>query len=165
MREKWIFWCGLNIEQDTLKKMLGDDCVSIQGSTPEHKRIELMEKWINDDIPVMVTKVSIFGYGLNFQHCHKVAFIGLSDSFEEMYQAIRRCWRFGQTDPVDVHIIISEKEGNVLQNIKNKEAKAEMMLKRMVDCMSDLTKKEIQNTRKQTIEYKPIKKMEVPKWM
>jgi hypothetical protein len=94
-----------------------------------------------------------------------MVFVGLSDSFEAMYQAIRRCWRFGQKQPVDVHIIISEKEGNVLKNIKAKEARAEEMLTQMVFCMADLSKKEITNSGKNNIEYKPNKKMEAPPWM
>jgi len=165
MREKWLFWCGLNVEQDELKKILGDDCVSVQGSTTEDQRVKLLNKWMYEDIPCLITKASIFGFGLNFQHCNNMAFVGLSDSFEAYYQAVRRCYRFGQKKEVNVHIIISEKEGNVLLNIQNKERKAKIMLQRMVDCMSDLTKSEINNTAKNTIEYKPLKRMEIATWM
>ena len=113
----------------------------------------------------MVVKPKIAQFGLNWQHCHNMVFVGLSDSFEAMYQAIRRCWRFGQKEPVNVHIIISEKEGNVLANIQQKEAKAEKMLAQMVKCMGDFTKTEITNTKKQTIEYKPKTELELPSWM
>jgi hypothetical protein len=104
-------------------------------------------------------------FGMNWQHCNNMVFTGLSDSFEAFYQAVRRCWRFGQKKPVNVHIIISEKEGNVLENIKAKEARAEQMQKKMIECMADISRKEINNTTKQTIQYKPKKKMEVPGWM
>ncbi len=160
----WLYWCDLNYESDTLNKTV-ENITEITGSQKNEVKEERLLGFASGKYQKIVTKPKIAQFGLNFQHCHNMVFVGLSDSFEAMYQAIRRCWRFGQTEPVDVHIIISEKEGNVLQNIKTKEAKAEKMLKRMVECMSDLTRKEIQNTSKETIEYKPIKKMEVPAWM
>lgn len=78
----------------------------------------------------MVTKPKIGQFGLNWQHCNNMVFIGLSDSFEAYYQAVRRCYRFGQKKEVNVHIVISEKEGNVLLNIQQKEQKANVMLKK-----------------------------------
>ncbi|RLB86632.1 MAG: helicase [Deltaproteobacteria bacterium] len=162
--ESWLYWCDLNNESTMLKDMV-ENIIEVTGSNKNEVKEERLLGFASGKYPKLVSKPKIASMGLNFQHCHNMVFVGLSDSFEAMYQAIRRCWRFGQTEPVDVHIIISEKEGNVLQNIKTKEAKAEKMLKRMVECMSDLTRKEIQNTSKETIEYKPIKKMEVPAWM
>jgi hypothetical protein len=162
--EPWLYWCDLNYESDTLKNSV-ENIVEITGSQTNEMKEDRLFGFASGKYQKIVTKPKIAQFGLNFQHCHNMVFVGLSDSFEAMYQAIRRCWRFGQTDPVDVHIIISEKEGNVLQNVKTKEAKAEKMLEQMVKCMSDLTKIEIQNVSKETIKYEPIIKMERPSWM
>jgi len=78
---------------------------------------------------VLISKSSICGFGMNFQNCHKIAFVGLSDSYESLHQAIRRCWRFGQTKPVDVYVITASSEGAVLKNIKRKELQAIEMAK------------------------------------
>lgn len=89
-------------------------------------------------IRVLVTKPSICGFGMNWQHCADVAFVGLSDSYEQFYQAIRRCWRFGQKHPVNIHIITAETEGAVVANIKRKERDAMDMAAKMVDHMKDI---------------------------
>jgi Na+/phosphate symporter len=104
-------------------------------------------------------------FGMNWQHCQNMVFVGLSDSFESMYQAVRRCWRFGQKKPVNVHIVISEKEGSVVENIKRKERQANVMQQKMVEYMAELSKSEINNSSKNTIEYKSNIKMEVPEWL
>ena len=111
--DKWIIWCDLNDEQDLLEKMYGDKCLSIRGSTPDDKKIEYERRWREEDTPILITKASMFGHGLNWQHCSNMIFVGLSDSYEQLYQAIRRCWRLGQTKPVNVYIITSEAEGAV----------------------------------------------------
>ena len=119
--DKWLIWCNLNAEQDALKKQFGDMCVSIDGSTPREKRIEFEQSWRNGEMSVLITKPAVFGWGMNWQHCNKMIFVSMSDSFEQYYQSTRRCWRFGQKHPVDVYIITSEKEGAVVKNIKRKE--------------------------------------------
>lgn len=104
--EQWLVWCDRNDEADALKKAI-PDAVEVRGSdTPEHK-ISAAERFRSGDIRVLVSKPSMFGYGLNFQNCHNVAFVGLSDSYEQYYQAVRRVWRFGQEKPVNVKIIVS----------------------------------------------------------
>lgn len=166
MREKWLFWCGLNSEQELLENILDSkDFVSIKGSTPVHLREDLERKWRTEDVPIMITKASVFGFGMNWQHCQNMVFVGLSDSFEAMYQAVRRCWRFGQKKPVNVHIVISEKEGSVVENIRRKERQAAMMQQKMVEHMADLSKAEINDTGKNTIKYESKQSMEVPEWL
>jgi hypothetical protein len=86
---------------------------------------------------VLVTKPSIAGFGMNWQHCANMAFVGLSDSYEQFYQAVRRCWRFGQKQPVNVYVITAETEGAVVANIKRKEADAMKMAENMVEHMKD----------------------------
>jgi len=87
---------------------------------------------------VMISKPSIFGFGLNFQNCQNMAFVGLSDSYEQFYQAVRRCWRFGQKKPVHVHMITAQTEGAVVANIKRKEKDAMEMAESMVEHMKEI---------------------------
>lgn len=160
----WIYWCDLNDESKTISKMV-DGIVEVEGSLKNDVKASRMIGFSNGDFKKLVTKVKMAQFGLNWQHCNNMVFVGLSDSFEAFYQAVRRCWRFGQKKPVNVHVIISEKEGNVLQNIKNKESKAEEMQRKMIECMADISKTEINNSSKNTIEYNPLQQMELPSWM
>ena len=89
------------------------------------------------EIRCLVTKPRIAGYGMNWQHCNNIAFVGLSDSWEEYYQAVRRCWRYGQKNPVDAHIVISENEGAVLANIQRKDRQAREMMRELTRRMVD----------------------------
>lgn len=161
MRDKWLYWCGLNDEQSALEKLFDKaDFVSIKGSTPHDQRGPLERKWRLEDVPIMISKVSVFGFGMNWQHCNNVVFVGLSDSFEAYYQAVRRCWRFGQKKPVNVYIVISEKEGSVVNNIKAKELRMDHMVKSMVRYMRDESIKEIGSISvKKSSKYNPTIKM------
>ena len=114
---------------------------------------------------MIVSKPSIYGFGMNFQNCHNMIFCGISDSYEQFYQAVRRCWRYGQDKPVNVHIIISEAEMNVLDNIKRKQADMDTMQNNMVSLMRDVTMSEIKKTTRITTDYKPNKRMEIPAWI
>lgn len=164
--DKWLFWCGLNDEQDRLAAMFGQEAVSIQGSTPDEKKVKLEQEWRLGETRVLVTKPSVFGFGLNWQHAHKMAFVGLSDSFEALYQSIRREWRFGQKHPVDVYIIISSLEGEVLKNIKRKEADAMRMQKSLVEHMALLTKRQLGKAVTRTkLEYDPTKPCTLPSFL
>src|SRR5690606_38378777 len=91
------------------------------------------------EIRVLVTKSSIAGFGLNFQHCADTGFVGLNDSFEQVFQAIRRFWRFGQTKSVNAHFIAAETEGAVVANLRRKEADADRMAAAMILHMADLS--------------------------
>ena len=81
---------------------------------------------------MIVTKPRIGGWGLNWQHCPRMIFVGLSDSYESYYQAVRRCWRFGQTQPVDVTIVASRREQTVLENVRRKERQMGEMFESMI---------------------------------
>lgn len=140
--DQWLIWCNLNNEADAIKKRI-PGAVEIRGSdSPESKR-DAMMKFTNGDIRVLVTKPSIAGFGMNWQNCHNVVFCGLSDSYEEMYQAIRRCWRFGQQCEVNVHIVTADIEGAVLQNVMRKEEAHLEMAEQMVTMMKDEMQKEL----------------------
>ena len=142
--EQWLVWCELNAENDALAKRLPDS-VQIKGSdAPEHKEASMIG-FANGDIRVLVTKPSISGYGMNWQNCHNMIFVGLSDSYEQYYQAVRRCWRFGQPNTVNVHVIESELDGCVISNLRRKEKAAEEMSMNMVQHMATVTAEEMKS--------------------
>jgi ERCC4-related helicase len=116
-------WCGLNDEADEIARTV-EGAVNVEGSWSPDAKAEAIEAFQDGAIRVLVTKTSIAGFGMNFQNCHQMAFVGLSDSWESYYQAIRRCWRFGQQHPVDVHIVVSDLERQIVDNVRSKEAEA-----------------------------------------
>lgn len=152
--ESWLVWCGLNDESKEITRLV-NDCVEVTGSdSTDHKENTLVE-FANGDHHCMISKVRIAGYGMNFQTCHNVIFLGLSDSFEDYYQAVRRCWRFGQKNKVNVHIITHEVEGAVVANIKRKELAFVAMYEGMVKNMADITKSEISQGNQYVDSYNP----------
>lgn len=160
----FLVWCDLNRESELLTKAI-PGAVEIKGSdSPEHKSRAMMD-FADGKIRVLVTKPSIAGFGMNWQHCADMAFVGLSDSFEQVYQAIRRCYRFGQKNPVNVHMIVSDMEGAVAANIRRKEAEFEAMYDAMVKHTRHITSKNIKSTTIEKTEYNATKRMIVPSWL
>ena len=155
-----IAWCNLNDESEMISKLSGSQ--EITGSmNPDIKEKKIIG-FTNQDINMITTKPKIAGFGLNWQHCNKMVFVGLSDSFESFYQAVRRCWRFGQTKPVDVHIVISDREGAVLDNIIRKQKQHDQMAIEMAGIMRDLTIAEIKGATVEKASYQPQDKMTIP---
>lgn len=140
--EPWIVWCDMNRESELLTAAI-DGAVEVRGSDLPEVKEDRMDAFKRGDARVIVTKPSIAGWGMNWQHCSKMAFVGLSDSFEQMYQAIRRSWRFGQTRPVDVHIVTASSEGPVVQNIERKSQQAEDMYLGMLSSMSSYNRETV----------------------
>ena len=136
--DQWLVWCHTNNESELLRKAI-DGAVEVKGSDSIDHKEKSIEGFIDGSVRVMVSKPSMFGFGLNLQNCKNMAFVGLDDSYEQMYQAIRRCWRFGQTQPVDVHIVSAEALGAIRANIERKESQMEQMQLSMVDHMRDAT--------------------------
>jgi hypothetical protein len=127
-----VVWCDLNSESDALTKAI-PDAVEVRGAdTPDDKEARLLA-FTNGDARVLVTKPRIGGWGLNWQHCSRMVFVGLSDSYESYYQAVRRCWRFGQIRPVEVTIIASNREQAVLENVRRKELQAQEMFRQLAE--------------------------------
>lgn len=160
--DQWVVWCGLNEESRLLTKLI-DGAEEIAGSTNFNLREKRMIGFAEKKVHRLITKPSIAGFGMNWQNCNKMAFVGLNDSWEQYYQATRRLWRFGQEKPVEVHIIIEEREGAVLKNIKRKDIQARYMVQNMVQQTKDLTKQEIQGKNKKFEE--PKKEMKIPIWI
>lgn len=140
--EPWLIWCGLNDESTALRAEI-KTAVEVRGSDKEAHRRDALVGFINGKYRDLVSKGSICGWGLNLQHCRNVAFPGLSDSYEEFYQCIRRCWRFGQKRKVHVWIWIASTETAVLRNIKRKQAEADKMAEAMVEHMKEFNQREI----------------------
>ncbi len=162
--EQWICWTNLNDESTSLAKSI-PDAVEVTGSdSPTHKEQSAL-RFIDGKIRVLVSKSAIFGFGMNFQNCHNAAFVGLSDSWESVYQATRRVWRFGQTKQVHIHFITGELEGAVVRNLERKERGAAIMAESMLGYMREINTAEIHGTVRQTDSYVPKKKVEVPKWL
>lgn len=134
---QWIVWCDLNAEGDELERAI-EGSVQVSGSNSDIEKTARMIGFTDGSIRVLITKPSIAGFGMNWQNCSQVAFVGLTHSFEKYYQAIRRCWRFGQPDPVSVHIAMSDAELPVLESINRKEEEANVMAKKMVRHMCDM---------------------------
>lgn len=141
----WLVWCDLNVEADALKKAIPGS-TEIRGSDDPEKKAQAARDFAAGNIKVLISKSSIFGFGLNFQLCHKMVFTGLSDSFEQYYQAVRRCWRFGQKEQVDVYVVTSEREGAVVKNIKRKEREFGIMLSGMIAETQEITKENLQSS-------------------
>ena len=151
--EPWLIWCHLNDEAELLREMIPGS-VNVQGSdSPESKTKNLMG-FADGTIRVLISKPKIAGYGMNWQHCARMAFVGLDDSFEKFYQAVRRCYRFGQKRNVHVHIFTAENEGQILANIKRKEADHHKMSAEMVDYMRDIMNAELKGTVNIVDEYR-----------
>ena len=130
--EQWLVWCNLNAESDALVRAI-PGAVEVKGAdSAEHKEMAMLD-FSSGDIRVLVTKPTIAGFGMNWQQCKNVAFVGLSDSYEQFYQAVRRSWRFGQRRPVDCYVVTAEAEGAVVRNIERKERQAAQMMESIVE--------------------------------
>jgi len=150
--EQFVIWCHRNEEAEKLCKLI-DGAVDVSGSDSIEHKEQSVDGFIDGSIRVLVSKPKILGAGMNFQHCFNTAFVGLSDSWEQYYQAIRRFYRFGQTHEVNVHVISAESEGAVVANIKRKEEQNALMGAEMVKYMSESMKKEIFGLSNEKTEY------------
>jgi hypothetical protein len=130
-----VLWCELNTEGDMLERML-DDCVQISGSMSDEAKEEALIAFSNGQIRRLITKPKIGAWGLNWQHCNNVT-IFPSHSFEQYYQAVRRCWRFGQKKPVRVSLIVSEGEAGIVRNLRRKQSQVNRMFESLCLHMKD----------------------------
>ena len=161
--EQWIVWCDLNDESHQLHEMINES-VEVQGSDKESHKSKSMLDFSNGELKCLVTKPKIAGFGMNWQNCHNMIFTGLSDSYEQYYQALRRCWRFGQKEQVNVYIIISAKEGCVKENIERKQSAFLKMQSEMTELTKEITKKELRSTCRISTPYEPHERMILPQW-
>jgi hypothetical protein len=150
-----LVWCHLNDEGDVLEKMI-PDAVQVAGSDTDERKEERLEAFADGRARVLVTKPKIGAWGLNFQHCNHVTFFP-SHSFEQYYQAVRRCWRFGQQRAVRVDIITTEGERGVMRNLQRKAEQADTMFSNLVA--------EMNNAQHIARSVTDSKQIEVPTWL
>jgi hypothetical protein len=162
--EPWIVWCDLNAESEALTKAI-PGAVEVRGSDDVDTKEERLRAFSEGRIRVLVTKPSIAGFGLNWQHCARVAFVGVTDSWEAYYQAKRRCWRFGQKREVKVRIFASEAEGAVVSNLARKERDAAIMAESLSAETRDAVAAEIRGAVRTVNGYDAGKTMRLPKWL
>jgi DNA modification methylase len=153
--EQWIVWTGLN-DESALVSSLIPDCVEVAGSDSPEAKAEAIEAFQDGAYRVLVTKTSIAGFGMNFQNAHNQIFVGLSYSWEEWYQAIRRCYRFGQIYPVNIYVILTEAEREVYDTIMSKEAVAREMSEQLIQHVRGYEMDELIAGEEGVIEYKEV---------
>lgn len=158
-----LIWCHLNDESEQLTRLISG-AVQVYGSQKPEDKAKALIGFSHGDVHKLVTKPSIAGYGMNWQNCDHIIFTGLSDSFEQYYQAIRRCWRFGQEKPVHVHIVSADSEGAVVANIKKKEDQHKSIGDEMVAHLREFTLQHLGKSKTEKTEYMAFKKMELPSW-
>jgi hypothetical protein len=160
----FVWWCNLNSEAEMLAKLI-PGAVNLHGGLSETEKERILIAFSDGQIQHLVTKPSLAGFGMNWQHCSDTGFVGLNDSFEQFYQAVRRFWRFGQTKPVTAHIIASELEGATVANIKRKEADADRMAASMVLHMADLSSEAVRGSVRDTPNYNPTIPVQLPSFV
>lgn len=141
-RCQWLVWCGLNEESQALAAAI-PGAVEVSGSDSYAEKVGAVQAYVKGDIRVLVTKPKILGFGMNFQHSHHMAFVGLSDSYETYYQCLRRSWRYGQTHTVRAHIIVSEAERAIVENVRRKERAAADLAANMLRHLSVFEREEV----------------------
>jgi hypothetical protein len=160
----FVWWCNLNSEAELLAKLI-PGAVNLHGGLSEGEKERILIAFSDGHISHLITKASLAGFGMNWQHCADTGFVGLNDSFEQFYQAVRRFWRFGQTRTVTAHIVASELEGATVANIRRKEADADRMAAAMVMHMADLSTKAVRGMVRDTPNYNPTIPVQLPSFL
>lgn len=162
--DTWVVWCELNAEADALKAAI-PDAVEIRGPDDADLKERRLMEFAQGKTRVLITKASITGWGLNWQHCHNTAFVGVSDSFEAYYQAIRRFWRFGQKKEVTVHRFASQLESAVMKNLERKQAISIDMGESLAMETRAAVTAQIKGATRATNDYSAIQKVKAPAWL
>ena len=162
--EAWVLWCELNDESSALANAV-PGAVEVRGSQSTEEKERILAAFKRGEHRVLVSKPSICGWGLNWQHVARVAFVGIGHSFEQWYQAIRRTWRFGQKREVFCHMITSDLEGAVLENLRRKQRDSEVMAEAMVGAMAEINREALKGTSRTFTKYDPQHMMRVPQWL
>lgn len=140
--DQWLVWHGLNDEGHRLAALI-PGAVLVEGNQSPDAKAAAMEAFQDGRTRVLISKPTICGFGMNFQNAHRMAFVGLSDSWEQYYQAIRRSWRFGQTQPVEAHIVLSDAEAAIFENVMGKEREAKAMQARLIEHVAGYEREEL----------------------
>jgi superfamily II DNA or RNA helicase len=162
--ERWLVWCDLNAESEALTNAIRG-AVEVKGADESDHKESALTDFAAGRIRVLVSKPSIAGWGMNFQRCARIAFVGVTDSWESYYQAVRRCWRFGQMRPVEVHIFSSDLEGAVVANLRRKEADALAMAESLSAETREAVIREVVGLKRETNTYNAARRIAVPSWL
>ena len=159
----WIVWCDTNYEADLLRELI-PEAVEVRGAEKDEVKEAKLRSFSEGETRVIISKPSIAGFGMNWQHCNQMIFAGLSYSFEKYYQAVRRCYRFGQEREVHSHIILADTETAVQQAVARKEADFEAMRDGMSEAMREGMLESFGKDMKKT-EYKKEGTIQLPNWL
>lgn len=151
--EQTIIWCGLDKESKAITNELKNIAVEVSGADSLEYKIKSFEDFQDNKFKVLITKAKIGGFGMNFQNANNMIFFGLNDSWETFYQAVRREWRFGQSRPVNVYIIISHLEQEIYDNILRKDKQARRLKSKMIELLKDYEVNEIKGIEVEKDEY------------
>lgn len=163
--EQWLIWCNYNDEANELHKLLSES-VNVQGSDEPETKAKNLLAFGKNEIKYLITKPKIASFGLNWQCCHNVIFCSLNDSYEQYYQAIRRCYRFGQKYKVNVYRVLSDGEINILNNIERKHNEFEYMQKKMSIYTKKYVRENLQVEFKEMDKsYNPKIELKLPEWL
>lgn len=158
--EAWVVWCDTDYEADALTSRI-PDAIEVRGSDSVESKERGLIDFSEGRARVIVTKPSIAGFGLNWQHCHNVAFVGVSYSYESFYQAVRRCWRFGQQHPVNVHVVMAQTEAAIWATVTRKAGDHDGMKTQMRGAMARASGRTATVRRL----YSPTIQARLPQWL
>lgn len=153
--EAWVCWGAQNAETDLMTRLV-PGAVQVRGGDSDERKEEVFEAFAAGQVRVLVTKPTIAGYGLNWQHCARLTHFP-THSFEQYYQLVRRFWRFGQARPVRVHLVVSGGQAGTLANLRRKQGQADRMFDQLVRLMADALRVD-----RAGYGHTPI---EVPQWL
>lgn len=163
--EPCLVWCELNAEADAVTAAI-PGAVQVSGSDDADEKADRLDQFSRGEIRVLVTKPSIAGFGMNWQHCARMVFVGASHSYEQTYQAIRRCWRFGQARTVEVHTVRADTERFVIENYRRKEADAARLAASLREYVAEYVRADVVGgSAREWNPYEPSVQMTVPVWL
>ena len=162
--QPWVVWCDLNTEGEALEKAIRG-AVQVAGADDNDTKERRMVDFSAGRARVLVSKQKICGWGMNWQHCANQAFVGVNDSYEGLYQAVRRSWRFGQKRPVNIHVFASNQDGAVVANIKRKQEAALAMAEAMSRETLAAVRDSVIGSKKETNDYTPARPIFLPSFL
>ncbi len=162
--EPFVVWCDTDYEADSIVRAIGSapgGVVEVRGSHTIDRKESALAAFADGTARVLITKPSVAGFGLNWQHCARMVYVGRSFSFESYYQSVRRCWRFGQTRPVNVHLILADGEDHIGDVIDRKGEDH----KSMRHAMAQAIKRADGRSTDRRVHYNPKHNGQLPTWM
>jgi hypothetical protein len=162
--EPFVVWCELNDEQDALAEAFGDKCASVYGALDIDEKEQRIGQFVSRERPIFLSKPSVAGWGLNLQFCARMQFVGISNSWEAIYQAKRRIWRFGQKRRCIVDMYASAFEGNVARNLQRKEDEAQRMAEELSRETAETVREAVIGQTRRTNVYE-APRIVAPQWL